>query len=105
MFRKTDSIHFTFHLKPKTNLLTLRKCYLYLQYYKIDLSFSIKLQELNLNLCKEYKTEREARDEKVSAKQTYFLNFIAENIIKNCQNLNIQRNKSLKAVLVQLIWS
>ena len=32
----------------------------HLQYYKIDLSFSIKLQEINLYLCEEYKTEREA---------------------------------------------
>ena len=29
--------------------------------YKIDLSFSIKLQEINLHVCEEYKTEREAR--------------------------------------------
>ena len=30
--------------------------------YKNDLSFSIKLQEINLNVCEEYETEREARD-------------------------------------------
>ena len=33
----------------------------YLQHYKIYLSFSIKLQEINLNVCKELKNEREAR--------------------------------------------
>ena len=27
----------------------------------MDWSFRIKLQELNLNICEEYKTEREAR--------------------------------------------
>ena len=32
------------------------------QYYKIDLSFSIKLQGINLYVCEEYKSEREARD-------------------------------------------
>ena len=32
----------------------------HLQYYKIDLSFSTKLQEINSNVCEEYKTEREA---------------------------------------------
>ena len=35
----------------------MRKCNLHLQYYKIDLSYSIKLQEINLNICQEYKTE------------------------------------------------
>ena len=29
--------------------------------YKIDFSFSIKLQEINLYVCEEYKTKREAR--------------------------------------------
>ena len=47
----------------KKNLVTLRKCNSHLQYYKIDLRFSIKLQEkINLYVCKDYKTEREARD-------------------------------------------
>ena len=41
---------FLFHLKPKTNLVTSRKFNSHLQYYKIDLSFSIKLQETNLSV-------------------------------------------------------
>ena len=59
---------------------------LHLQYYKSDLSFSIKLQEkINLYVCEEYKTEREARDpdrtereapnENVPAKQADFFNY------------------------------
>ena len=52
MFLKADGalskFNFLFHLKSKTNLLTLKKCNSHLQYYKIDLSFSIKLQEINL---------------------------------------------------------
>ena len=28
---------------------------------QIDLSFIIKLQEININVCEEYETEREAR--------------------------------------------
>ena len=35
-----------------------------LKYYKIDLSFSIKPQEINSNVCKEYKTERQAQTER-----------------------------------------
>ena len=49
------------YLESKRNLVTLRKCNSHLQYYKIDLSFRIKLQEINLYVCEEYKTEREAR--------------------------------------------
>ena len=56
-----SELNFLFNQKLKTNLVTLRKCNLHLQYYKIDPSFNIKLQKINLNLCKEYKTEREAR--------------------------------------------
>ena len=41
---------FLFYLKSKTNLVTLKKFYSHLQYYKIDLIFSIKLQEINLNV-------------------------------------------------------
>ena len=37
----------------KINLATLSKCKSRIQYYKIDLSFSIKLQEINLNVCNE----------------------------------------------------
>ena len=54
-------MNFLSHVKSKTNLVTLRICNSHLQYYKSDLSFSIKLQGINLNICKEYKTEREAR--------------------------------------------
>ena len=51
-----SKLNFLFHLKSKTKLVTLRKCNLHLQYYKIDLSFNIKLQEINLNVCEECKT-------------------------------------------------
>ena len=65
VFLKADialsKLNFFFHSKSKINLITLRKSNSHLQYHKIDLSFSIKLQEINLNLCEEYKTEREAR--------------------------------------------
>ena len=65
MFLKADralsKFNLLFHLKSKTNLVTLRKCNSHLKYYKINLSFSIKLQEINLYLCDEYKTERDAR--------------------------------------------
>ena len=66
MFLKADralsKLNFLFHFKSKTNLVTLRKFHSDLQYYKIDLGFSIKLQEINLNVCEEYKTKREAQD-------------------------------------------
>ena len=51
---------FLFHLESNKSLVTLRKFNLYLQYYEIDLSFSIKLEKMNLNVCEENKTEREA---------------------------------------------
>ena len=47
--------------KYESNLVTLKKCNTHLQYYKIDVSFSIKLQEIISNACEEFKTEREAR--------------------------------------------
>ena len=47
----------------------MRKCNLHLQNYKTDLSFSIELQEININVCEEYKTEREARDENLPARR------------------------------------
>ena len=59
-----------FHIKPipshpwwecKKILVTLRKCHPHLQHFTIDLSFSIKLQEINLNVCEGYKIERKAR--------------------------------------------
>ena len=43
-------------------LVSLRKCNSKLQYYKIDYSFSIKLQEIKLRVCEEYKTERDVRN-------------------------------------------
>ena len=70
VFLKADKalskFNFFFHLKSKTNLVTLRKCNSHLQYYKIDLSFSIKLQEINLYVCEEYKTEREKKTSIIS---------------------------------------
>ena len=57
--RALNKLNFLFHLKSKTNLITLRKCDSNLQYYKIDLSFSIILQEINLNVCEVYKTKRD----------------------------------------------
>ena len=57
-----SKLNFLFHLKTKTNLVTLRKCISHLQYNKIDLSFSIKLQEKNLHVNEEYKSKCKARD-------------------------------------------
>ena len=66
MFLKADKAlgTFIFLLNPKLkrNLIILWKCNSHLQYYKINLSFSIKLQEINLYLCEKYKSQREARD-------------------------------------------
>ena len=74
--RALSKFNFLFHLKSKKNLVTLRKCNSHLQYYKIDLSFSIKLQEINLYVCEEYKIEREAHDENVVAKRVdFFIQF------------------------------
>ena len=58
---RANKFNFLFHLNLKTNLVALRKCKSHLQYYKIDLSFSIKLKEINLYVREEYKTERKAR--------------------------------------------
>ena len=52
--RDLSKLNFLFHLKSKTNLVILRKCNSHLQYYKIGLIFSIKSQEINLNVCKEF---------------------------------------------------
>ena len=59
--RALSKSNFLFHLESK-NLVTLCKCNSHSQYYKIDLCFSIKLQEINLYVCEEYKTDREVRD-------------------------------------------
>ena len=58
--RASSKLNFLFHLKSKTNLVTLKKFNLHLKYYKLDSSFSIKLQEINLNVCEEHKTESRA---------------------------------------------
>ena len=62
VFLKADKalskLNFLFDLKSKPSLVTLRKFNSHLQYYKIDLSFSVRLQEINLNACEEYKTEQ-----------------------------------------------
>ena len=58
--RALGKLNLLFHLKSKTNSVTLRTFNSNLQYYKIDLSFCIILQEINLNVCEEHKTEREA---------------------------------------------
>ena len=43
-------------------------------FYKIDLSFSIKLQEINLYKCEEYKTECEAQRSNISERKVRRLN-------------------------------
>ena len=52
--RSLSKFNFLSYLKSKKNLVTLRKCNSHLQYHKIDLSFSIKLQEINLPVCEDY---------------------------------------------------
>ena len=54
-------MNFIFHLKSKTDLVTFTKYNSHLQYNKNNLIFSINLQKINLNLCEEYKTQREAQ--------------------------------------------
>ena len=49
-----------FICNKKKKLVSLWKCSSHLQYYKIDLNVSIKSQEIHLNVCEEFKTEREA---------------------------------------------
>ena len=66
--RALSKLYFFFHLKSKTNLVTLRKYNSHTQYYKIDQSFSIKLPEINSYLCEKYKTERQIQIER-SAKR------------------------------------
>ena len=50
VFLKADKalsdLNFLFHSKSKTNLITLIKLRSHLQYYKIDSSISMKLQEI-----------------------------------------------------------
>ena len=52
-------MNFLFHLKSKTNLVTLRKCNSHLQYYKIDLSkyFTFSSYEKVLVLCEKWLTK------------------------------------------------
>ena len=49
--RALSKLNFLFHLKSKANLVTLQKSNSHLQYYKIDLSFSIKLREIICSRC------------------------------------------------------
>ena len=53
VFLKADKalskLTFLSNLKLRTNSVTLEKCNSHLQYDKMDLRFSIKLQEINLN--------------------------------------------------------
>ena len=83
--RTLSKLNFLFHLKLKTYWVRLRKCNWHLQYYEIDLSFSIKLQEIKLNVCEEYKTEREARGSNNGAWSATFKYFEAQcAIIESC---------------------
>ena len=81
VFRKADRTlnkwKFLFHLKLKTNSLTLRKYNSHLQYYKIDLNSSIKLQEINYDVCKEYKTE------------TFYYLFLTVELLKFKKNISV----------------
>ena len=70
----------------------MRKCNLHLQYYKINSSFSIKLQEIILNVCEEYKTEREARQsEWIGTRALGALKFASETRDKNVSAIRIIR--------------
>ena len=53
-----NKFNFLFHSKSRTSLVTLTKCNSQLQYYEIDLSFTLKVQEINSYVCEEYKIER-----------------------------------------------
>ena len=61
----------------------LRKFNSHLQYYKFYLSFSIKLQEINLNVSKEHKTER---DDWIGRPRRVQICARRENIIHICNN-------------------
>ena len=53
MFFKADraliKLNFFFHLKSKTNSVTLKKCNSHGKYYEIDLNLGNKLQVINVN--------------------------------------------------------
>ena len=51
--RALSKVNFPFSFEIKTNLVTFKKYNSSLQ-YKIDLSFSIKLQKNKLYVCEEY---------------------------------------------------
>ena len=71
--RDLSKLNFLFDLKSQINLVTLRKFNSYLQYYKIDLSFSIKLHERKLNVCEEYKTEPNSENKKIVARAIKYI--------------------------------
>ena len=71
--RALSKLYFSFHLKSKRNLVTLEKFNSDLQYYKIELSFSIKLQEINLNVGVEHETKREVRVESMPGRADFLL--------------------------------
>ena len=56
--RALSKLNFLFHLKSNTYLVTLSKCNSHLQYYKINMSFSIKFQKIKLYVCEEYNITR-----------------------------------------------
>ena len=79
--RELSKLNFLFHLKSITNLVTLRKCNSHIQYYKIYFSSSIKLQKINLNVCKEYirpsarSKEKKARSATIKSRDLDALKF------------------------------
>ena len=68
--RALSKLNFLFHLKSKTNSVTLKACNSHLEYYKIDLNISIKLQEIKLNVCEKFKTKCEAWRSNISECET-----------------------------------
>ena len=68
----------------------------FLQNYKIDLSFSIKLQEINLNVCEEYKTECKARDPNRTERKARRLNCLPQ-ARSNLRAKRAARNENVPA--------
>ena len=106
--RAISKFNFLFHLKSKPNLVPLRKCNSHLQYYKIDLSFSIKLQETNLNVCEEYKTEREIQTERSARREAYNENVHAKRAdfftYCTCKLINEKNILSFRTNKIQIIY-
>ena len=59
--RASSKMKLVFSFEIKKKLVTFRKCNSHLQYYKINLIINIKLQEINFNVCEEYKIESDDR--------------------------------------------